>query len=99
MTLLQPDLLARLAGAFPAGVAWRNAADGSELTLAAWHRRSNGLARGLGSHGIQGGDRVALLVGSDQPLEWLVSYMAIHKAGAVTVPLSPRLGPGELAKT
>jgi acyl-CoA synthetase (AMP-forming)/AMP-acid ligase II len=99
VTLLQPDLLARLAGAFPAGVAWRNAADGSELTLAAWHRRSNGLARGLGSHGIQGGDRVALLVGSDQPLEWLVSYMAIHKAGAVTVPLSPRLGPGELAKT
>jgi acyl-CoA synthetase (AMP-forming)/AMP-acid ligase II len=98
VTLLQPDLLARLAGAFPDGVAWRNVADGSGLTLADWHRRSNRLARGLGSHGIQRGDRVALLVGPDQPLEWLVAYMAIHKSGAVAVPLSPRLGTGELGK-
>jgi acyl-CoA synthetase (AMP-forming)/AMP-acid ligase II len=98
VTLLQPDLLARLADAFPDGVAWRNVADGSGLTLADWHRQSNRLAHGLGSHGIQRGDRVGLLVGSDRPLEWLVSYMAIHKAGAVAVPLSPRLGTGELVK-
>ena len=98
MTLLQPDLLARLAGTFPDGVAWRNVADGSWLTLVDWHRRSNRLARGLGSRGIERGDRVGLLVGSVKPLEWLVSYMAIHKSGAVAVPLSPRLGAGELVR-
>ena len=98
MTLLQPDLLARLAGTFPDGVAWRNVADGSRLTLVDWHRRSNRLARGLGSRGIERGDRVGLLVGSVKPLEWLVSYMAIHKSGAVAVPLSPRLGAGELVR-
>ena len=90
MTLLQPDLLARLAGTFPDGVAWRNVADGSRLTLVDWHRRSNRLARGLGSRGIERGDRVGLLVGSVKPLEWLVSYMAIQSPE----PLPSRCLPG-----
>ena len=47
MTLLQPELLAHLAGAYPTGVAWRNMTDGNELTLEEWDRRSNRLARGL----------------------------------------------------
>ena len=98
MTLLQPELVAQLAATFPSGVAWRNVADGSELTLGDWHRRSNRLARGLTSRGIEHGDRVVLLIGADQPLEWLVAYVAIHKAGAVAVPLSTPLGGGELAR-
>lgn len=98
MTLLQPDLVARLAGAFPGGVAWRNLADGEELTLEDWHRRSNRVARGLRQHGLERGDRVALLIGDEEPLEWLVSYLAIHKAGGVAVPLLARLGPGELVR-
>jgi acyl-CoA synthetase (AMP-forming)/AMP-acid ligase II len=98
MTLLQPELVAALARAFPGAVAWRNLADGSEITLAEWHGRSNRLARGLTEHGLERGDRVGLLIGSDEPLEWLVSYMAIHKAGAVAVPLLDRLGPLELAR-
>ena len=98
MTLLQPELLAELARAFPDGVAWRDLADGSEMTLGDWHRGSNRLARGLLEHGIGRGDRVGLLIGGDEPLEWLVSYMAIHKAGAVAVPLLPRLGPAETAR-
>jgi acyl-CoA synthetase (AMP-forming)/AMP-acid ligase II len=98
MTLLQPDLIARLAGAFPDGVAWRNLADGAELTLGDWHRRSNRLARGLRQRGLDHGDRVGLLIGNEEPLEWLVSYVAIHKVGAVAVPLLARLGPGELAR-
>jgi acyl-CoA synthetase (AMP-forming)/AMP-acid ligase II len=98
MTLLQPDLIAALARAFPNGVAWRNLADGAELTLSDWHRRSNRLGRGLQQRGVDRGDRVGLLIGNEEPLEWLVSYLAIHKAGAVAVPLLARLGPGELAR-
>lgn len=98
MTLLQTDLLRELAVAFPDGVAWRNAADGSELTLAQWHRRSNRLARGLHELGVDPGARVGLLIGNDEPLEWLVSYLGIHKAGAVAVPLLTRLGGAEHAR-
>src|SRR5580658_7411426 len=47
VTLLQTELLARLARQWPDGVAWRNLADGSALTLGAWHRASNRLAHGL----------------------------------------------------
>lgn len=98
MMLLQPELLAGLALAFPAAVAWRNLADGSEITFDEWHRLSNRLARGLVEHGLRPGDRVGLLIGDDEPLEWLVSYQGIHKAGAVAVPLLARLGPSELAR-
>jgi acyl-CoA synthetase (AMP-forming)/AMP-acid ligase II len=98
MTLLQTELLAELATAFPDEIAWRNVADGSALTLARWHRRSNQLARGLLDHGVTKGDRIALQIGQDEPLEWLASYVAIHKTGAVAVPLLSRLGAGELAR-
>lgn len=98
MTLLQPQLLAELAAAFPEGIAWRNVADDSTMTLGQWQARSNRLARGLGEHGVTRGDRIALAIGDHEPLEWLVSYMAIHKAGAVAVPLLSRLGPGELTR-
>jgi long-chain acyl-CoA synthetase len=98
MTLLQTELLAELAKAFPDEIAWRNVDDGSALTLARWHRRSNQLARGLLDQGVTKGDRIALQIGQDEPLEWLASYVAIHKAGAVAVPLLSRLGAGELAR-
>ena len=98
MTLLQTQLLAQLALAFPEGVAWRNLADGSTMTLEEWHRQSNRLARGLLENGLRHADRVGLAIGTDQPLEWLVSYMAIHKAGGVAVPLLTRLGPAEVTR-
>lgn len=98
MTLLQPELVAHLARQFPDGVAWRNLADGTELTLDSWHRRSNSLGRGLQARGLAHGDRVGLLIGNEEPLEWLVSYLAIHKAGAVAVPLLTRLGPVEVSR-
>ncbi len=98
MTLLQPELLAELAAAFPDGVAWRNLADDSDLTLGEWHELSDRLARGLQDSGLTKGDRVALMIGDHEPLEWLVSYMAIHKAGGVAVPLLSRLGPGEVTQ-
>jgi long-chain acyl-CoA synthetase len=98
VTLLQPELLRRLAAAHPEGVAWRNLADGGALTLVQWHRQSNQLARGLARLGVARGDRVVVVLGNDEPLEWLVSYMGIHKAGAIAVPLSARMGAGELAR-
>ncbi len=97
MTLLQPELVARMASTFPDAVAWRNLADGGALTLGEWHRRSNRLARGLQALGLDRRERVGLLIGNEEPLEWLVSYLAIHKVGAVAVPLLARLGPAELA--
>jgi long-chain acyl-CoA synthetase len=98
MTVLQPELVARLAASFPDAVAWRNLADGDALTLADWHTRSNRVAHGLVQLGVGRGDRVGLLMDSAEPLRWLVSYLGIHKAGAVAVPLLARLGPLELAR-
>ena len=80
MTLLQTELISQLAQSFPDAVAWRNMADGTDLTLGSWHRQSNRLARGLGELGVEPGDRVGLIISNDEPLEWLESYLAIHKA-------------------
>jgi long-chain acyl-CoA synthetase len=91
MTALQTELLARLAGSFPDAVAWKDLGGGQELTIGSWHTLSNRLARGLHERGLEPGVRVALAMAEDSPLEWLVSYMAIHKAGCVAVPLNTRL--------
>ena len=98
MTLIQPELLRRLAATDPDGVAWRNVASGVDLTLAQWHRQSNRIGRGLGRLGVAKGDRVVLMLGNDEPLEWLVSYMGIHKARAIAVPLTAHVGGGELTR-
>jgi acyl-CoA synthetase (AMP-forming)/AMP-acid ligase II len=95
MTVIQVDLLAHLAEAFPNGVAWNNLGDGGELRLVDWHARSNQLARGMQVRGVKPGDRVALSITPSEALEWLTSYMAIHKLGAVAVPLNTRLSPVE----
>jgi len=98
MTVVQVDLLADIAGRFPDGVAWRNMADGRQLLLREWHARSNQLARGMIAHDLRAGDLVALAITPSQPLEWLTSYMAIHKAGAIAVPLNTRLSRPELLR-
>jgi acyl-CoA synthetase (AMP-forming)/AMP-acid ligase II len=96
--LLQVDLLRQLAQTFPDGVAWRDLAHDQHLTLADWHAQSNRLARGLGQSGLGPGHRIALAVSDREPLTWLVSYMGIHKAGCVAVPLQTRLGPREFGR-
>jgi long-chain acyl-CoA synthetase len=98
MTLIQPDLLAQLAGRYPDGIAWKNLADDRALRLSEWHARSNQMARGLQAQGLRPGGRVALAITPDEPLEWLISYMAIHKAGGVAVPLNTRLSRLELQR-
>src|SRR5262249_30514658 len=53
--------------------------------------RSNAVAHGLLARGIRPGDRVGLVFGSADWLDFAVSWVAVLKAGAVAVPLSDRL--------
>ena len=90
------DVVALAASSQSDAVAWRNLDDDSELTLRAWDGDANRLARGLVTSGIRPGDRVMLAIGPTDPFPWLVTYVAIHRAGAVAVPVNTRLAPAEI---
>jgi acyl-CoA synthetase (AMP-forming)/AMP-acid ligase II len=79
-------------------VAWHNLADGSDLTFATWDADANRLARGLGERGLAPGERVVIGVGPDEPFPWLIAYTAVHRAGAVAVPVNTRLAGAELRR-
>ncbi len=68
------------------------------LTFAQWDGTANRLARGLRTLGVAHGDRVAIRLEAGNALRWVVTYAAIHKAGAVAVPFDPRLAPSEVAR-
>ena len=53
-------------------------------------RRSNAVARGLASLGVQRGDRVALML--PQGFETAIAHVAIYKLGAIAVPLALLFG-------
>jgi len=93
---LQVDQLRYMADAHPDRVAYVDLSSGEELTFAAWEGSANRLARGLVACGVDPGDRVALFLESTHPLRWIVSYAAIHKAGAVAVPTNTRLSSREV---
>ena len=90
------DAIEAMAESHPDAVAWRNLADGSDLTFLDWNSRANQLTRGLLERGLDPGGRVILAVGPDEPLPWLIAYAAIHRSGAVAVPVNTRLAPPEL---
>jgi acyl-CoA synthetase (AMP-forming)/AMP-acid ligase II len=96
MAHLLTDQLRMMAAHFPDEVGYLNLADLSPLTFRSWEEQSNRLARGLVGAGVAKGDRVALAIPMEDPLRWLVSYAAIHKAGAVAVPVNTRLATGEI---
>ena len=96
MAELLTDQLRMMAGAYPDEVACTDVATGDELTFAAWERRSNQLARWLVGQGVTKGDRVAIHVPPEEGMVFLISYSAVHKAGAVAVPTSTRLVAREL---
>ncbi|MFG6192109.1 class I adenylate-forming enzyme family protein [Nonomuraea sp. JJY05] len=89
-----PDLLKSRAATDPDHTALIVAGQGS-LTLAEWDERSTAAARAL--PGPLKGDRVALVFGAREWLDYAVSWMAVLKAGGVAVPLSDRLAAPELA--
>jgi acyl-CoA synthetase (AMP-forming)/AMP-acid ligase II len=67
--------------------------DGSALTYADLHRRSDAVAVGLRAEGIGPGDVVLLRLPSDSG--YVVAYAAIAKLGAVAAGVNPRLAPPE----
>ncbi|WP_431906795.1 AMP-binding protein [Nonomuraea jabiensis] len=89
-----PDLLTSRAATDPDHTALIVAGQGS-LTLAEWDERSTAAARAL--PGPLKGERVALVFGAREWLDYAVSWMAVLKAGGVAVPLPDRLAPPELA--
>jgi acyl-CoA synthetase (AMP-forming)/AMP-acid ligase II len=90
------DEVAAMAVEHPDAVAWRNLADGSDLTFADWDDDADQLARGLLGRGVGRGDRVVIAVTPDEPLPWLLAYVAAHRAGAIAVPVNTRLAGPEL---
>ena len=85
-----------MAATHPGAVAWHNLADGSDLTFGAWDAGSNRMARGLIGHGLGRGDRVVICITPEEPFPWLTAYTAVHRAGAVAVPVNTRLAGPEL---
>lgn len=96
MAEILPEQLRMMAEAFPEEVGFTDVSSGLDLTFAAWERRSNQLARWLIGQGVEKGDRVAIHVPPAEGATFLLSYSAIHKAGAVAVPTSTRLVAREL---
>jgi acyl-CoA synthetase (AMP-forming)/AMP-acid ligase II len=80
----------------PDAIAWHNLADGSDLSFRVWDAQANRLARGLVRRGLRPEERVVIAVGPDEPFPWLISYAAVHRAGAVAVPVNTRLAGPEL---
>ena len=90
-----PDLLRQRAAEAPDAVALR-VEDTDALTYGDWEARSDGVARGLVAQGILPGQRVALVFANDRLADFAVCYNAVHKAGAVAVPLGDRFSGAEL---
>ena len=98
MVDILPDQLRLMASAYPDEVAYRNlgwVGGGSSITFGRWERESNRLAHGLRAKGVRKGDLVAIDLEAEQILDFIVTYSAVHKIGAVSVPLNNRLSPPE----
>ncbi len=70
--------------------AWADGATGATVSFSALHERVTGIARGLAEHGVQPGDRVALLVPPSADL--VAAVYGCWRAGAVTVIADRGLG-------
>ncbi|MGW0590438.1 class I adenylate-forming enzyme family protein [Streptosporangium sp. NPDC002607] len=68
----------------------------ASMTFGEWDRRSDDVAHGLLDRGVRRGDRIGLLFGSRDWVDFAVAYCAVQKTGAVAVPLSDRLAPAEV---
>ena len=69
-------------------------AGGRQLTFNELNELSNRLANGLRGIGVEAGDRVTLY--APNSWEWVVSYYALHKVGAVANPINAMLTPEEV---
>jgi acyl-CoA synthetase (AMP-forming)/AMP-acid ligase II len=94
---LLTDQLALMAQQFGGETAWVDLDAAASLTFAEWDRQANQLARALTTLSVARGDRVAIDISADRSVAWVVAYAAIHRAGAVAVPVNTRLVARELA--
>jgi acyl-CoA synthetase (AMP-forming)/AMP-acid ligase II len=90
------DQLRFMAQQLPDETAYRDLDAAAALTFAQWESASNQVTRWLIDRGVEKGDRVAIYLPSDHCLQWITAYAAIHKAGAVMVPVNTRLSEGEV---
>lgn len=65
------------------------------LSFAATDRHTDRLARALLEHGVRPGDRVAIMM--NNVADWPLSWLAVIKAGAITVPVNARYAASDLA--
>jgi acyl-CoA synthetase (AMP-forming)/AMP-acid ligase II len=94
MTVNIGDLLRRRAHLAPNTEALVEPATGRRLRYRELNARANRVAHGLRGIGVEQGDRVALLLMNGA--EFVESFYAVAKIGAVNVPLNWRLVPDEL---
>lgn len=96
MAEILPEQLRLMATNFADEIGFTDVARGLDLTFGEWESRSNRLARWLIANGVEKGDRVAIHVPPEEGDVFLITYSAVHKAGAVAVPASTRLVTAEL---
>jgi len=92
---LLPDQLRLMASTYPDEVAYRNLGDGASITSAGGSGVQPAGPRAPSPGRGEGGP------GRHRPrgrtdLDFIVTYSAVHKIGAVTVPMNNRLSPPEL---
>jgi acyl-CoA synthetase (AMP-forming)/AMP-acid ligase II len=88
-----PDVLTVRAGSMPDRVAHDDTT--TRLTFGEWHRWADAVGGGFAAAGVVPGDRILLPVTNAHATGFAVAYMAAMRAGAIAVPLSPRLAPDE----
>jgi acyl-CoA synthetase (AMP-forming)/AMP-acid ligase II len=88
------DILTRRALLSPRQDAYVDAASGTRFSFRELNERCNRTANGLAALGVKPGDRVGLLLMNG--VEFMESFFAIAKLGAVVVPLNWRLVADEL---
>ena len=88
------DMLERSALNYRDRAAVRQAGGGPSLTYGQLWQGSQAGARQLAAAGVRPGERVALLLGNETA--FALAFWSVLTAGAVAVPISPRLGQAEL---
>jgi acyl-CoA synthetase (AMP-forming)/AMP-acid ligase II len=93
--LVVPDLLVQRAAGDPDGVAF-NVDGGAQLRYADWEARSRAAAHTLRDAGVGRGQRVALLFGGLDWIDYAIAYLAVQRTGATAVHLNDGLSRPEI---
>ena len=97
-----PDQLRLLVADRPDELAYRVVRGGDDpgehrMTFREWDETASRVAHGLIDLGLRPGDLVGGLFSPDDALRQLVTYVGVHKAGGVNVPINTKFAPSEVA--